>query len=229
MMMTSTVYEIVVVAVVTFNVCSAFKVENSAVAALMEQGAAKVRDCEAIDIELCLGLGYNSTGMPNLVGHESQEDAKMQLMTFKPLIQYGCASQLPFFLCSVHVPMCSEKVYEPIGPCRPMCENVRSRCEPLLQEFGFPWPPALNCTKFPMHNDHQYMCMEGPGPQGDGELPVQPGYAAPPARPGYDSEQRTIRPYATTQPGGGGSEYCHHLRHADVYHYANRTDLCMLF
>lgn len=46
--------------------------------------------CEPIRIEMCRGLGYNVTAMPNLVGHEIQGDADFTLQTFSPLIQYGC-------------------------------------------------------------------------------------------------------------------------------------------
>ena len=63
-----------------------------------------------IRLELCRGIGYGQTSMPNLVGHDLQKDAQLQLQTFTPLIQYGCSSQLQFFLCSVYVPMCTEKV-----------------------------------------------------------------------------------------------------------------------
>lgn len=122
--------------------------------------------CEPIRIEMCRGLGYNVTVMPNLVGHEIQGDADFTLQTFNPLIQYGCSAQLHLFLCSVYAPMCTEKVPSPIGPCRGLCEQVRARCYPVLQGFGFPWPVALNCSKFPPENNHQHMCMDGPGEPG---------------------------------------------------------------
>merc|ERR1719422_1768612 len=61
--------------------------------------------CEPIKIEQC-ATEYNSTGMPNMMGHQLQGDAKAGLETFLPLIQFGCSPDLQFFLCSVHVPMC---------------------------------------------------------------------------------------------------------------------------
>lgn len=78
--------------------------------------------CEPIRVKLCQDIGYNLTGMPNLAGHDLQSDADFTLQTFTPLIQYGCSAQLHLFLCSVYVPMCTEKVPEPIGPCRGLCE-----------------------------------------------------------------------------------------------------------
>lgn len=126
------------------------------------------RICEPIRIELCRGIGYNETSMPNLVGHELQTDADFTLQTFSPLIQYGCSAQLHFFLCSAYVPMCTSKVSQPIGPCRGLCETVRSRCHPILQGFGFSWPQSLDCNRFPKENNHEHMCMEGPGEPGGG-------------------------------------------------------------
>lgn len=121
-------------------------------------------ECEPIRIDDCRGIGYNVTSMPNFVGHELQSDAELQLQSFMPLVQYGCSSQLLFFLCSVYTPMCTEKVPVIIGPCRPLCESVKSRCAPVLQELGFPWPAALNCSKFVPENTVDHMCMEGPPP-----------------------------------------------------------------
>lgn len=96
-----------------------------------------LRTCEPIGVELCMGLGYNMTGMPNLGGNDAQQDADYSLKSFTPLIQYGCSQQLKLFLCSVYVPMCTEKVANPIGPCRGLCESVRSRCYPVLQVSHF--------------------------------------------------------------------------------------------
>lgn len=119
--------------------------------------------CDPIRISMCQGLGYNVTKMPNLVGNVLQSDAELQLTTFTPLIQYGCSSQLKFFLCSVYVPMCTDKVPIPIGPCGSMCLSVKRKCLPVLNEFGFIWPEEFNCSRFPPQNDHNHMCMEGPG------------------------------------------------------------------
>lgn len=131
------------------------------------------RQCEPIRIDLCRGIGYNETSMPNFMGHEIQTDADFTLHTFSPLIQYGCSAQLHFFLCSAYVPMCTAKVEKPIGPCRGLCETVRARCHPVLQGFGFPWPAALECSRFPKENNHEHMCMEGPGePAGGGAIHI---------------------------------------------------------
>ncbi|XP_076832131.1 frizzled-4 [Brachyhypopomus gauderio] len=129
--------------------------------------------CDPIRISMCQDLGYNVTKMPNLVGNVLQSDAELQLTTFTPLIQYGCSSQLKFFLCSVYAPMCTEKVPVTIGPCGSMCQSVRNRCLPVLQEFGFTWPDLLNCSLFPPTNDQNHMCMEGP-PEDDGPLHPRP-------------------------------------------------------
>lgn len=132
-----------------------------------------MRNCEPIRVEMCM-MWYNSTSMPNLGGNDIQQEADLQLQSFSPLIQYGCSQNLKLFLCSVYVPMCTEKVTNPIGPCRGLCEGVRSRCYPVLQGFGFPWPDALNCSRFPEVNNHEHMCIEGPKDEIDIRAPVDP-------------------------------------------------------
>lgn len=119
--------------------------------------------CEPIKIELCRGIGYNETTMPNFIGHELQTEVDLTLQTFSPLIQYGCSTQLNFFLCAAYLPMCTPKINKFIGPCRQLCETVRARCHPVLASFGFSWPSSLDCNRFPKDNNQGSMCMEGPG------------------------------------------------------------------
>ena len=139
-------------------------------------GSVQVRECSDEDrvwsVAMCRHVvQYNVTGWPNLLGHRSLHHAVTQLRTFSPLVQYGCAGpHLPFFLCAVHVPLCTVKLADVIGPCRPVCEQVRRHCEPLLHSFGFTWPTTLDCDRFPPRNDHTHMCMEGPPLDNNNEL-----------------------------------------------------------
>lgn len=111
--------------------------------------------------------------MPNLARHTLQADAEVTMLTFLPLLQYGCSPQLRLILCSVYFPMCTDKVASPIGPCRGLCESVHAGCFPVLHGFGFPWPAELNCSQFPAENNHEHMCMDGPEEMNSGSvLPV---------------------------------------------------------
>lgn len=188
------------------------------------------RTCEPIRIDTCYDIGYNITGMPNLVGHELQQDAQLQLQTFTPLIQYGCSSRLRFFLCSVYVPMCTEKVPVPIGPCRALCEDVRDKCQPVLQEFGFPWPAGLNCSKFPPQNNDKHMCMEGPADQKTDSNMHRTGIRNRNSRPNIirTTDMKTIMERKLPYSRGMVQHYglCKKFRHSEFYYYINRTQRC---
>ena len=205
---------------------------SSTAGVLAMDGNGIVRTCEPITIDRCKGLGYNVTGMPNLVGHETQKGAELQLRTFTPLIQYGCSKKLTFFLCSVYSPMCTPKVLQPIGPCRPMCESVRRRCQPVLQQFGFSWPPALNCSKFPIRNDQHHMCMDGPGIEEDDDE-VGTKYVAGNRNEHNNRKTSQSKPSNNWIYGDSKDSYairrsCEHVRHPDKYIYVNRSRKCVL-
>ena len=139
--------------------------------------------CERITIPMCVDMRYNLTRMPNLIGHQDQDSAAIQVHEFYPLVEIGCSPLLKFFLCSLYAPMCTEQVEEMliIPPCRSMCHSVRSDCEPILMRFDFKWPSILDCSKLPERPDKSNLCMEEPKLE-DGE---QPGYMPPEAGDGF--------------------------------------------
>ncbi|PIK41264.1 frizzled 4 [Apostichopus japonicus] len=169
------------------------------------------QQCIPITINLCKDVGYNVTRMPNLVGHELQRDAELQLKTFSPLIQYRCSPYLQFFLCSVYVPLCTPKIDIAIGACRPMCERVKRSCEPVLNGFGYQWPDALNCSQFPVENNEYTMCMEVPVSPSEGN-----GHNRKPPKPGDDTG-------GIVEPG---EPDCQHKREPYKWHYVKQYDQC---
>lgn len=128
----------------------------------------KKSKCEKITIPLCTNLGYNTTGFPNFLGQENQEDAAAKIHEFTPLVAVNCAPQLRFFLCSVFAPMCSEGLDHPIYSCRSMCEAARNGCTPVMKKFGFDWPDTLDCNQMPFQGDPRAksdpskLCMAAP-------------------------------------------------------------------
>ncbi|XP_043223641.1 frizzled-10-like [Amphibalanus amphitrite] len=132
--------------------------------------------CEPITVSLCRDMPYNVTRMPNLLEHETQEEAAAMLQQFVPLVDSHCSSRLKFFLCSLFAPMCSEMVDAPIPSCQSVCFDVRSRCLPLLRSFGIGWPAMLNCSRLPAagHERRDGLCMAYPTGEGEDTSPPPP-------------------------------------------------------
>ncbi|KAK3092053.1 hypothetical protein FSP39_024778 [Pinctada imbricata] len=105
-------------------------------------------NCEPISVSICQDLPYNLTRMPNRFNQTSQGDAELTLATFSPLIQYGCSPYLKLFLCSTYLPDCRSSNTSFL-PCKSLCLQVKQGCEKVLNEFGFTWPSALDCVRFP--------------------------------------------------------------------------------
>ena len=104
--------------------------------------------CEPITIPLCNDIQYNMTIMPNLLNHQKQEDAGLEVHQFFPLVKVQCSKDLKFFLCSMYAPVCTV-LENPIPPCRKLCVSARDGCESLMNKFGFKWPESLRCENFP--------------------------------------------------------------------------------
>ncbi|ELT94235.1 hypothetical protein CAPTEDRAFT_101526, partial [Capitella teleta] len=105
--------------------------------------------CEPITIPLCKELEYNLTIMPNLLNHQKQDDAGLEVHQFFPLVKVRCSPYLKFFLCTMYVPVCT-LIEEPIPPCRGLCLHAKNGCEGLMNKFGFQWPDTLDCDQFPV-------------------------------------------------------------------------------
>uniref|UniRef100_T1JLV3 Uncharacterized protein n=1 Tax=Strigamia maritima TaxID=126957 RepID=T1JLV3_STRMM len=109
--------------------------------------------CEPITIPLCKDIQYNETIMPNLLNHQKQEDAGLEVHQFFPLVKVQCSPDLQFFLCSMYAPVCTI-LDQAIPPCRSLCMSARVGCEGLMNKFGFQWPESLDCSKFPEAGSH---------------------------------------------------------------------------
>lgn len=104
--------------------------------------------CEPITIPLCQDVPYNMTIMPNLMNHQKQEDAGLEVHQFYPLVKVQCAEDLKYFLCSMYAPVCTV-IESALPPCKSLCLSARNGCEGLMNKFGFSWPESLECAKFP--------------------------------------------------------------------------------
>lgn len=116
--------------------------------------------CEPITTPLCSDLGYTQALIPNFLGHTNQRRAREELNIFSSLVRLGCSRQLKPFICSVYVPECEAAQAEP--PCRTLCEQARTGCEPLMNKFGVQWPQSLSCENFTTES-----CQNVSRPSGD--------------------------------------------------------------
>lgn len=97
-------------------------------------------------------MPYNMTRMPNLLHHNTQENARLAFEQFHVLLDQNCADVLLFFLCAMYVPICTVAFQpQPIPPCRGVCEKARAGCEPLMNAYNVSWPESLSCSKLPWY------------------------------------------------------------------------------
>ncbi|XP_078572837.1 uncharacterized protein LOC144859782 [Branchiostoma floridae x Branchiostoma japonicum] len=118
----------------------------------LEMKEQRTRTREPIYIPACRDMQYNLTTYPNILGHRSQEEARLHLHKFMPLLNVRCSPELKYFLCNLYAPPydAESSARAVIPPCRPLCETSRSDCARLMNKFGFPWPEQLDCSRFPL-------------------------------------------------------------------------------
>ena len=180
----------------------------------LQQHPSKVGQCERITIQMCVGIGYNMTRMPNFFGHTSQSEAAPLIHEFMPLVHYGCHDHLLFFLCSLYAPMCSEQVDMIIPACRPMCEDVRASCAPVMERFDFRWPESMDCNKLPRSKDRSNLCMVAPNTSDKADGVDYPG------------QQPENRPQEDPPPPTSESIVGEHCDNPDRFVYLVQTNSC---
>lgn len=137
--------------------------------------------CQNITIPLCKDIGYDQTIMPNMLGHDTQENAGYEVTEFQPLVKINCSPQLNIFLCSLYIPVCTI-LARPIPPCRSVCIAARDGCSSLMEKFGYRWPPNMACEKFP---DPPELCVGPDKMSGSTGSPPRAGNV-PSVRPGVN-------------------------------------------
>ena len=104
-----------------------------------------VGKCEDLNISLCQGLHYNKTQFPNDLNHVTQDEARLEVNQFFPLVAVNCSPELALFLCSLYAPRCNG----PPLPCQELCNRVQNGCIGVMKQFGFSWPNQMTCDRFP--------------------------------------------------------------------------------
>lgn len=71
------------------------------------------------------------------------------------VVRDRCSENLLFFLCSIFSPICTTNYLEkPVPPCREICEQVKSGCEPvIISKYNKTWPENIDCASFPQYNN----------------------------------------------------------------------------
>nr|XP_004667421.2 membrane frizzled-related protein isoform X1 [Jaculus jaculus] len=103
--------------------------------------------CEPIQVEMCLGLSYNTTAFPNIwVGMATQGEVVDVLRGYKSLTSLPCYQNFRRLLCGLLVPHCTS-LGSILPPCRSVCQEAERQCQSGLALLGTPWP--FNCNRLP--------------------------------------------------------------------------------
>ncbi|XP_042874601.1 uncharacterized protein LOC122254814 [Penaeus japonicus] len=107
-----------------------------------------VHKCESLSVPLCKDMSYNQTIFPNLLSHNSQEEATLEMEQFRPLIHTKCSTHLELFLCSVYAPVCTV-LEKPLPPCRSLCLATKRECAVTIRRLGLSLSEIFECERLP--------------------------------------------------------------------------------
>ncbi|KAK3747490.1 hypothetical protein QZH41_011363 [Actinostola sp. cb2023] len=120
--------------------------------------------CEKLDSALfstCVNAGLNTT----IVGTSNPgKDVIISSLTGQTITELGrCSPFIDFMICSVSVPKCIEGVYQPILPCRRVCEDVVRGCDVhRVRNGNVEWLKGL-CKLLPDEDSKSVKCIEPKG------------------------------------------------------------------
>nr|XP_025961655.1 membrane frizzled-related protein [Dromaius novaehollandiae] len=107
--------------------------------------------CEPLEVEMCLGLSYNTTSFPNIwLAIPDQAGAAEVLQDYQTLMELACYQHLRPLICSLFVPKCTADGGV-LQPCRAVCLAAEQRCQRSLGLLGILWP--INCNILPDSSD----------------------------------------------------------------------------
>lgn len=118
-------------------------------------------DCMPFNYTMCKDiLPYNLTRLPNYLKHHTTDAiaAALDNKEISILIQTNCSTDLAFFLCVLHFPICVQGFRGPVLPCRNLCNKVRQECTPTITRYGKKWPEEIHCGNFPVYE--KGVCMK---------------------------------------------------------------------
>ena len=118
----------------------------------------ELRSCEPMNVSLCSALNYRWTYLPNLKGHQTQEEASNELADFAPLLETNCSPYLLHFLCAYYVPLCKSDMplNLEVPPCRELCSHVYKHCYQYFVAHQLNWPEHLHCSLFPTKSEMRW-------------------------------------------------------------------------
>lgn len=98
---------------------------------------------------MCKNMPYSSVQFPNLMNHQTQDEAMSVASKLAPLVKVGCSSSMEPFLCSVLAPPCNG-TQKPILPCKGLCKSATKSCKELLKKFDIMSDQAMmRCKHLP--------------------------------------------------------------------------------
>ena len=106
------------------------------------------KSCHTIKIDMCKEAlqGRYNTSIDSVQQYHLAQD---YLDHFRHLIKLNCLHLTRLFVCTAHLPLCTDAEFSSILPCRSVCLHVYFNCIHLYHHINLPWPQHLNCTKFP--------------------------------------------------------------------------------